>query len=95
MAKGHSGSEERGKDIICSAVSVLFRSFSKAVYASSSIESSGSASKRGNLRLEISSIPDDRVEWLRGMSTLILTGLLDLEREFPGNIHVDVKRKIE
>jgi len=94
-AEGHGGVGERGSDILCSAVSVLLRSFAKVVYTSEAIKTEGKASERGSIYLLIRNVPGEKITWLQGMSGLVITGLRDLEREFPGNIRVNILRDIE
>ncbi len=94
-ASGHGGIGKKGSDILCSAVSVLLRSFAKVVYTSGTVKAEGKASERGSIYLLVKNVPEERIAWLRGMSTMVITGLTDLEREFPRNIRVNILRDIK
>ncbi len=94
-AKGHGGLGKKGSDILCSAVSVLIRSFGKVIYTSGAVKAEGKASERGSVYLMLKDIPQEKVSWIQGMSTMVIAGLTDLEREFPENIRVNIFRDIK
>ncbi len=87
---GHSGSADLGRDIICSAVSVLTRTAGRMLLAELQNNCAATAGKRGSFRLNIYQIPDGRREWMRGITEFLLNGLSDLEKEYPAFVKLEI-----
>ena len=85
-AAGHSGLSVKGKDVLCSAVTVLLRTAARVL--SDEIKESVfvRAEDPGRMEIKIFSCPDSEKGWLKGLSDMILYGLMDLREEYPGNI---------
>ncbi|MCR5232721.1 MAG: ribosomal-processing cysteine protease Prp [Lachnospiraceae bacterium] len=86
MCKGHSGLEDAGKDIVCSAVSIL------VINTANSLEKlTGSKVKgvdNGSLRWDFIEEPDEKGQLL--MDSLVL-GLESIEKEYGNNLKLIIE----
>lgn len=87
-ASGHTGSAAKGKDIICSAASVLLRTVSRTLEIEPSVELVGSVEEQGELHLRLKLLEESKREWLGGISSFIILGLKDLEAEYPSSCRI-------
>ena len=82
---GHSPQLVHGTSVPCAAVSALVRTAARVIEADSRVRSGGGADREGSLELRVDECPEDRREWLRGVSDLLIVGLRDVEKEYPGD----------
>jgi uncharacterized protein YsxB (DUF464 family) len=87
---GHAETGRKGEDIVCAAVSVLFRTAARALQLQPEIGARGGADQAGSLELEIVEVPAQRQQWLIGLTDFLIRGATDLEEENPAAISVRV-----
>jgi uncharacterized protein YsxB (DUF464 family) len=87
---GHAGAGSKGEDLVCAAVSVLFRTAARLLQLQPDVAVRGNAAHTGDLFLRIDSIPPKRRDWLGGITGFLLQGALDLQEENPQAISVRV-----
>jgi uncharacterized protein YsxB (DUF464 family) len=90
MVSGHAGSASRGQDIVCAAVTVLFRTAARLLELQPDIRVRGGASENGRMELQIEELPARRRWWLAGLSDFLLRGSRDLQEENPEAIALRV-----
>ena len=77
-----------GEDLVCAAVTVLFRTAARALQLHSDLAVQGDASESGKMEVQIVSVPDRRREWLGGITDFLMRGIEDLRDENPKAIHL-------
>ena len=87
---GHSGTARRGADLVCAAVSVLFRTAARLLQLQPDIEVRGRASQRGRMELTVSRLPVQKRGWLAGLTDFLVRGAEDLREENPAAIELRV-----
>ena len=92
-ASGHSGSADKGKDLICGAASALLRTVSRVLEIEPSVELVGSVEEQGELHLRLKLLEESKREWLGGVSSFTVLGLKDLEAEFPTFCRIQLVNK--
>ncbi len=92
-ATGHSEAAAKGQDIVCASASVLLRTLGRALESEEGVSLSGSADNRGEFFLDIGFYSDTVCDWLKGITSFIVTGLQDLEAEYPGYCTVSIKKR--
>lgn len=92
-ALGHAGFAENGKDIVCSAVTILMRTAMQVLSETSGINFKTDVSLRGHLSFEAGiKESDSRLqEKLLTIGDFLQAGFGSLEKEFPKNITLDLK----
>ena len=84
--KGHSCFAEKGKDVICAAVSILIHS---AYLSLLSIEVPIEyKDDKKSIRLRIKKIKQDAIGECRGISVFLIKGLKALSKEYKDNISI-------
>ena len=86
-AEGHAGSDPRGANIACAAVTTLLRTAGRLCAAHALVQEGG-GEKPGELRLVVAPVADEEREWLRGVTDFLLRGVHDLQDEFPREIQL-------
>ena len=81
-AEGHSMSAPQGNNIVCAAVSTQLRSLVRVVESGNGCQGLIKADREGFLELELESTAD--VRWLAGVTDVLLAGLIEIERDYPG-----------
>ena len=89
-ASGHAGAGEKGRDIVCAAVTVLLRTTARLLAAQPELGVAGESPAEGEMRLELAEPPERKKEWVRGVTATLVSGLTDLDREFPGRLKLDI-----
>jgi uncharacterized protein YsxB (DUF464 family) len=87
---GHAGSGPRGEDLVCAAVSVLFRTAARILQLQPDVEVQGRLEKNGMMELQIEEVSAERRQWLVGLSDFLIRGVRDLQEENPKAISVRV-----
>ena len=90
-SRGHAEGSPAGENILCAAVSVLIRSFARAVEDAPGIESEGGAPEPGILDLTVLRIGKEKEEWFEGLSHFLVRGLRDLEGEYPEKLRIQTR----
>ena len=92
-ATGHSGAAARGHDIVCASASVLLRTLARTLESQAGITLKGSADIRGEFFLDIGFREDTLSDWLQGVTACFITGIRDLEAEYPSICTVSITKR--
>ncbi|MBI9102800.1 MAG: ribosomal-processing cysteine protease Prp [Spirochaetales bacterium] len=87
---GHAGAGKKGEDIICAAVSVLIRTAGRTMEGKEGVTLEGVAPDPGQAGFRLISFQKSEREWLKGLCDGLVTGLLDVQEEYPEFCHVDL-----
>ncbi len=85
-ASGHAGTETAGENIVCAAATVLIRTAVRLLDSDSSVKVFCTAEKRGKIIFVLETVPDDKKEWVKGVTDCLVLGLKELADEFPDRI---------
>jgi uncharacterized protein len=88
---GHAN--DNNKEVICAAVSCLTRTVCEITTRLSGVTSKCSASKPGNVCLEIDDIGIDIQEMFSGITDFLLYGLIGIKRDYPESIKLNIDKK--
>jgi uncharacterized protein YsxB (DUF464 family) len=86
---GHAEYVIGGQNIVCSAVTALVRTVAHAFTKYDDFKATVKAVQPGDLELWISAHPPKRLEWVKGVTEVLLTGIFDLEAEYPDSIEIN------
>jgi len=89
--EGHGGEGIPGKDPLCAAVSFAVRTLERSLSQISGLKMDAVSIGEGDFSLEVHFIPSEWLERFQGITTFFLTGLGDLEIEFPKAIKLNCK----
>jgi uncharacterized protein YsxB (DUF464 family) len=89
-ASGHAEAARKGRDIVCAAVTTLLRTTGRLLAAQTDLRVEGGSPEAGRMSLVLSEPPERKREWVRGVTAMLLSGLADLDREFPGRLKLDI-----
>ena len=92
-AAGHSGSSEKGKDILCAAVTVILRTAARVLQGREKTAVTVLADECGQFKMIVQPFPDPDKEWFNGVSDMVIWGLMDLRDEYPGNIRLKLSKE--
>jgi uncharacterized protein YsxB (DUF464 family) len=90
-AEGHAMSGKKGTDIVCSAVTCLLRTAANLLSNEKNIIVEGSAEKPGKMKMLLVKYPEEKAVWLSGVTEFLKKGIIDLEKEFPDKINVNIR----
>jgi uncharacterized protein YsxB (DUF464 family) len=84
---GHASvaSGPRGGNTVCAGVTAVVRSCAEAIVRNPGIVSVGSATE-GELHLEVTRYADSEVEWLRGATSVLASGVGRIGSESPDEV---------
>jgi len=85
-ANGHAGDDPVGANIVCAAATVLLRTAYRTIVLKSDAEAVISAPGKGELYFRIIKYHDNETDWLRAITDYLVTGLKDLESEYPDSV---------
>ncbi len=89
MAEGHAGFGLKGTDIVCSAFTVLLRTFARSVEASTGLTWEARDAGPGKFRLAVTAVMPAAAEQYRGWCEFFLRGLEDLAGEQPQQVQIE------
>ena len=89
-ASGHALYSKSGSDIICAAVTCLLRTTANMLNNEKEIKVGGKVKKSGQMEMFLIKYPENRQEWIKGITDFLINGLLDLEKEYPEKINVNI-----
>ncbi len=92
---GHAGFNEAGEDIVCSAVSILTRTAGRILCSELKNDSKIVLGKRGLFILDVYRVPDEKREWMKGVTMFVLHGLSDLEKDYPASVKLEITNNEE
>ncbi len=90
-ASGHAGDAVSGTNIVCAAATSLLRSACRTISSDKEICSKFSAGDRGQIDFYIYSCESEKKRWLKGITDYLLTGLTDLDNEYPEDFRINIK----
>lgn len=93
QAKGHALFAPSGKNIVCSAVSALLRSFVRVLQAHKECKTEIDIKADGYLSVTINQCKQKK--WLSGISEIILTGLIEIENDYPTECRLELIKGAE
>ncbi len=85
---GHSGFARKGKDIVCSSVSILVDSFLSSCELEEGIEFSSDTSVNGLVKFSVSGVEEGTTQRYLGFCMVLVVGLKRLTSEFPKNVRL-------
>ncbi|MBN2508740.1 MAG: ribosomal-processing cysteine protease Prp [Spirochaetales bacterium] len=91
-ASGHAHYGVSGNDMACASVSAVIRSVCMGLETIPGIVLDGGAEQEGEIRLDVTRIPDNYQQEVCGITRVLLLGLEGLQRDFPGSLTVEVVR---
>ena len=89
-ASGHARAAGAGEDIVCAAVTVLLRTCARLLSDREGQAAAVKAPEPGELSLVLEPPPQERIEWLRGVTEFLLAGIADLQSEYPDRLTVNI-----
>ena len=89
VAEGHAGFALKGADIVCSAFTVLLRTFARTVEASSGVTWMVLDNTPGRFQLVVSDVLYETAEQYRGWCEFLLRGLEDLSGDEPQRVCIE------
>lgn len=91
-SEGHAIDTGQGS-VPCAAVSALLGGVARLLADSSGCTVDGRAPEPGRLELELKRLRPGARRWYRGVTDLLLQGLRDVAREYPGEMQLTVEEK--
>ena len=89
---GHSNFDEKGKDIVCSAVSVLSQTLLLSISKICSIDQAiKNESGLLNTVFSISNLTEDQLKSLKNIFDFYIIGIFELVKAYPDYIDLDLK----
>jgi len=88
-AEGHAGAGEKGSDIVCASVSVLFNTAYAVLSNRKGITINGGAPKTGQLGLEVKYEAEEK-DFLFAIGMFLINGLSSVAREYPENCKLNI-----
>jgi uncharacterized protein YsxB (DUF464 family) len=92
LAEGHAGFGIRGTDIVCSAFTVLLRTFARTIEASPGVAWSVLADEADRFHLVVKGVNPDAAAQYRGWCEFMLRGFEDLAGDEPRRIRIEYGR---
>ncbi len=90
---GHAIGIQKGGNIVCAAVTVLVRTAARLLENRQGVRVSGGPGERGEFSLEVESIEQGAVEFVRATGDFLLQGIRDLQTEFPEDCTLTVMQR--
>jgi len=87
---GHADFADNGRDIVCSAVSVLVRTAGRILLSRLTNNCEYDSDGKGSFRLKVLKTTEGKREWMRGVTEFLLNGLSDLEKDFPAFVKLEI-----
>lgn len=80
---------DAGNDgIVCSAISSLLRTFAVCLEQKRSVQVKGKALNRGEFYCVIEKYSKQQLEWIKGLSDYLITGLDMVKQEYPEDVTI-------
>jgi uncharacterized protein len=91
-ADGHAGAGKAGSDIVCAAVSVLFRTAISVLSGRDGITIRFGAPEKGQLWLEADYKAEGK-DFLSATGVFLIEGLKSVSQEYPKNCKISILRR--
>lgn len=92
-AEGHAGFGKKGYDLVCAAVTVLIRTAARTMESRDRVVLEGTAPEPGLAGFRLVAFDRYDKDWLLGLGDGLMTGLLDIQEEYPGFCQVEIVRE--
>jgi len=92
-ATGHAGSTPRGANVACAAATALLRTAAELMHSRPGVRCDADAPAPGELRLAVSLIPRESVEWARGVTDFVIQGCRRIQAEVPAALAVQIVKR--
>jgi uncharacterized protein YsxB (DUF464 family) len=89
VAEGHAGVARKGSDIVCSAFTLLLRTFARTVEASPEVAWALVGDDPDRFHLAVSGVGPETAAQYRGWCEFLLRGLEDLAGDVPGAVRIE------
>lgn len=86
---GHEKHKSGVQAMVCASVTTLVRAVAHAYMKNDECKATVKAAKQGELELWIRAHPQNHMEWAKGITEVLLTGIFDLEAEYPDTIEIN------
>ena len=87
---GHADFADSGRDIVCSAVSVLIRTAGRILLSQLGNDCEVKSDEKGSFKLIVLKIPDGKQDWMIGITEFLLNGLSDLKKDYPAFVKLEI-----
>jgi len=88
VAEGHAGFGLQGEDIVCSAFTVLLRTFARTIEASPGVAWKVEGDAPGRFHLAVTDVASSTAGSYRGWCEFLLRGLEDLSGDEPRRVQI-------
>ena len=88
VAVGHAGFALQGADIVCSAFTVLLRTFARTIEAAPGVAWKVEGDEPGRFHLAVTGVNPGTAEQYRGWCEFLLRGLADLSGDEPRRVQI-------
>lgn len=88
-AEGHAGFGLRGTDIVCSAFTVLLRTFARTIEASHKVAWTVLADDSDRFHLAVTGVEPEAAQQYRGWCEFVLRGFEDLAGDEPRRVRIE------
>jgi hypothetical protein len=92
VAEGHAGMARKGADIVCSAFTLLLRTFARTVEAAPGVVWALRGDEPDRFHLAVSTVNADTASQYRGWCDFLLRGLEDLAGDAPQAVRIEYGR---
>jgi uncharacterized protein YsxB (DUF464 family) len=92
VAEGHAGMALKGSDIVCSAFTILLRTFARTVEACSGVGFTVREDGSGRFHLVVTDVGSVVAEQYRGWCEFLLRGFEDLKGDAPLSVRIEYGR---
>jgi uncharacterized protein YsxB (DUF464 family) len=80
---GHESHKQKGQALICAAVTFLVRTVAHILTSKKELMAFFNAPEPGCLEIKVNAPAGKWQDWLKGISETLVTGILDLQGEYP------------
>ncbi|MCX7655866.1 MAG: ribosomal-processing cysteine protease Prp [Treponemataceae bacterium] len=96
QVKGHAGSGQLGKDVVCAAVSVLSRTALRVLVDRAGLFVQGDAPERGDLWFSVELREQGDRPFLEALTTFLLEGFRSVSQEYPAYciVHIQTEGRL-
>jgi len=94
LVRGHAAGKGKGGNLVCGAVTVLVRTAARTLESCPGLALEGQAREPGDLQFSLPErFPAGLEGWISGVTDSLLTGLLDIQDEYPRECRLTINRQ--
>ncbi len=94
-SRGHASDSAKGSSTICSAVTALVRTGARLLANSDRVRAIGNAAESGRLDIKIMAVTSENIDYLRGITDMVIAGLSDIATVYPRQMQLIVEEMKE